>query len=1056
MPTEEFYAGQSNYIRKLNDLWDRATTSVFGTSTDSLSVTTGSKSFTTNTNLQFVAGSQVTITATADLSKYMSGQVTAYTQSTGAITVNVGSVNGSGTFSSWSITLSGAAGATGAAGIADNISIGTVTSGAAAASITGTSPNKFLNLTLEQGATGLTGATGATGAPNILSIGSVTSSGTASATITGTSPAQVLNLVLPKGDTGLTGATGDTGATGAPNVLTIGTVTSGASPDVTITGTSPSQTLNFVLQKGDTGNTGATGATGAKGLYAQGVWNSAAAYVVDDWVTYNGSSYYRKVAGTTATDPATDTTNWGILAQKGADGTGAVSSVTATSPIFSSGGANPNITIQVANTTQGGYLTAADWNTFNGKGNGTVTTASVASANGFAGTVATATSTPIITISTSVAGVLKGDGTSLSAATAGTDYSVGTSALTTGILKSTTTTGALSIAVAADFPVLNQNTTGTAANVTGTVAVANGGTGSTSLTAGGVVVGNGTSAVSLVAPSTSGNVLTSNGSTWVSSAPAGGSTTLTFNVSTTGYGEETVLPDATTLTVGATRSYRNSGEFERIVKDSGGGILGFIPPFSTARVVLEDNTSADGIWQVEGMNNLGITAEGYNLTSGTTESLAGANVLVIDTDRIFFTYTAGGTLYGVVYNNSTKIWGSHTALRTGTSLLCKSVLQTTDKIVLVSCPSTTTSMQTVVLSLTGTSISIGTPVTTTLAGNISSFGEIFLNVSTIFVSYLRATTSGFRVITVSGTTPSVGSEVTVSGTGAAARFYDITSSVVLCTSSTATNIYAGAYTISGTTATLGTEINTAATSAIYRSIKMPTGRVAIIFLNTTAVGGFVTVSGTTPSLSTASLGTATAPLTTGADVAVISSTKVLYAGSIAATTWNINILSDTSGTASAGTEITLATIGPPIPFISKVSTTFATVALQVNANNTPEFSCRIDISTASPSFNYISKSTQYIAGTSGNAGVSSNATPSSANNSLLSANIFQSGTGTISASLGTQYSQSKMYGDKNRLNTNSIQIDFVTALRGRTNKESWVISSASQGFFRAYKLESIK
>jgi len=51
--------------------------------------------------------------------------------------------------------------------------------------------------------------------------------------------------------------------------------------------------------------------------------------------------------------------------------------------------------------------------------------------------------------------------------------------LATGILKNTTTTGVPSIAVAADFPTLNQNTTGTASNVTGTVAVANGGTGST-------------------------------------------------------------------------------------------------------------------------------------------------------------------------------------------------------------------------------------------------------------------------------------------------------------------------------------------------------------------------------------------------------------------------------------------------------------------------------------------------------------------------------------------------------------------------------------------------
>ena len=54
--------------------------------------------------------------------------------------------------------------------------------------------------------------------------------------------------------------------------------------------------------------------------------------------------------------------------------------------------------------------------------------------------------------------------------------------------------------------------------VTGTLPVANGGTGATTLTANNVVLGNGTSAVQLVAPGTSGNVLTSNGTTWASSA----------------------------------------------------------------------------------------------------------------------------------------------------------------------------------------------------------------------------------------------------------------------------------------------------------------------------------------------------------------------------------------------------------------------------------------------------------------------------------------------------------------------------------------------------------
>ena len=56
--------------------------------------------------------------------------------------------------------------------------------------------------------------------------------------------------------------------------------------------------------------------------------------------------------------------------------------------------------------------------------------------------------------------------------------------------------------------------------VTGTLPVANGGTGATSMTANNVILGNGTSAVQVVAPGTSGNILTSNGSTWSSATPA--------------------------------------------------------------------------------------------------------------------------------------------------------------------------------------------------------------------------------------------------------------------------------------------------------------------------------------------------------------------------------------------------------------------------------------------------------------------------------------------------------------------------------------------------------
>lgn len=58
---------------------------------------------------------------------------------------------------------------------------------------------------------------------------------------------------------------------------------------------------------------------------------------------------------------------------------------------------------------------------------------------------------------------------------------------------------------------------------TGTLSVANGGTGLTTLTGNNVILGNGTSTPSFVAPGASGNLLTSNGTTWQSSTPSASS-----------------------------------------------------------------------------------------------------------------------------------------------------------------------------------------------------------------------------------------------------------------------------------------------------------------------------------------------------------------------------------------------------------------------------------------------------------------------------------------------------------------------------------------------------
>jgi hypothetical protein len=65
------------------------------------------------------------------------------------------------------------------------------------------------------------------------------------------------------------------------------------------------------------------------------------------------------------------------------------------------------------------------------------------------------------------------------------------------------------------------------ADSSGVLGVTKGGTGSATLTANNVLLGNGTSALQAVAPGTNGNILQSNGTTWTSAAlPSSGAMTL--------------------------------------------------------------------------------------------------------------------------------------------------------------------------------------------------------------------------------------------------------------------------------------------------------------------------------------------------------------------------------------------------------------------------------------------------------------------------------------------------------------------------------------------------
>jgi hypothetical protein len=188
--------------------------------------------------------------------------------------------------------------------------------------------------------------------------------------------------------------------------------------------------------------------------------------------------------------------------------------------------------------------------------------------------------------------------------------------------------------------------------VTGTLPVANGGTGAATLTANNVVLGNGTSAVQFVAPSTNGNILTSNGTTWTSAAaPASGGMTLLGTITTTAANSLSL----TGLTLTSYKAlYIGMGNF-----DTGGDIY-----FSSTNV-----QSGGGIHNASGGSGTGGGGAWIDLTNGgflgtfSTNSLpnfggnwAGGTTNITTASTAVYirngatnTFTAGGTIkiYGV-------------------------------------------------------------------------------------------------------------------------------------------------------------------------------------------------------------------------------------------------------------------------------------------------------------------------------------------------------------------------------------------------------------------------
>ena len=176
----------------------------------------------------------------------------------------------------------------------------------------------------------------------------------------------------------------------------------------------------------------------------------------------------------------------------------------------------------------GGGISPADATYITQTANGTLT-AEQALGSLATGVLKNTTTSGVLSIAAQGTDYWAPGGTDVAVADGGTGASTltgllqgnGTSAIT-GISNSSTVGQTLRVTGASTYAWGALDLADTDA-ITGTLPVANGGTGAATLTSNNVLLGNGTSAVQVVAPGTSGNVLTSNGTTWDSSAAASSS-----------------------------------------------------------------------------------------------------------------------------------------------------------------------------------------------------------------------------------------------------------------------------------------------------------------------------------------------------------------------------------------------------------------------------------------------------------------------------------------------------------------------------------------------------
>jgi len=444
-----------------------------------------------------------------------------------------------------------------------------------------------------------------------------------------------------------------------------------------------------------------------------------------------------------------------------------------------------------------------------------------------------------------------------------------------------------------------------------------------------------------VAPGANGNVLQSNGTAWTSAAlsvgisnivTATGNTTLTstptlLRITPTNYGTTVTLPDATTMTVGTGKfAIQNLSEYHVRIANSAGTLLGFVDASQTTQIGLVSNSNSAGTWSLDNFARVGQSA--LSAVSATTENftVGGTEPSIIDLDgnrSFMLSRTSANILYGQVYDQSTNTFGAETLIRNTNCGFFAAVRKlSANSVLVVSTTSSSTAMEAVVLSISGTTITVNTATTKTLPSNISTFRFFKAVPAGGFVYGWYASSSSTLhtiAITVSGTTPSIGNaDSTFSGTASTPVYaHAISDKVIIYNPADATG--AGGFitiTVSGTTITRNARVSLGLTTTTASKFYRLTDTTFFFdaYDTASAIGyvGVMSLSGTTIT-TYVSANLSAAANSSARSAYPISSTKVFFDFSNGSQIY-WNILTFTGSAISLGTPLTAA----PVPTTSGI------------------------------------------------------------------------------------------------------------------------------------------